>query len=430
MSPAVDLNIFHKRTIINKQEDYFKSLFTTSDARPSLEIINVSTEFNKNSVFIEGINQASDAELDKKYKLTNITNDTKKGFPIFSSLTCNSVLFIDGFGSDHILTYSLGYRKPIILLRDEHTPFRLWYETMFIPYDFSEDYDNSNANIFILEMSDILVKYNKKIDKKNLDKKDKEHKLLETLKEEIYKCNRIVSNELMRYKSEEDTISISNRELQQNKSKYALLGGILENSLLLSNNILGDVIHANSKKEEDANSNKIYQLLAASINSVSFNFVREPMVLKSKENIGNIISCRIPIKELYLPKIKDTILNNDLTTYELEEPFMMSGIKYLYIKLSIDKSLFNSIINKIQSLDPDESGEDTPPFQITPEKESTPDDVYKSGYGAENVRADGSLITPPGDSPPPYTPLTPPDKLPLSGDSESPPFPITPESER
>ena len=397
------------RKTLNDNADYFKSLFT-EDGREVLEIINVSSEFNKHCTFIEDINVSSDSELDKKYKLsTTLHPTTKKGFPVFSSATCRSILYIEGFGSDHILTYSLAYRKPLIVVRDSESPFRLWYETMFIPYNFTEGHDNSKSNIFILEMADIRRAYNKKYKTSELDKQEKGNKLLEMMKDEIYKCNRIISNELRRHTSEEDAISISNKEIQKNRSKYSLLGGILENSLILSSTILGNIEHANSKAEEDANCNRIYQLFAASINSVSFNFVKEKAVIKSKESIGNVISCRIPIKEMYLEEIKQTILDNDFVTYQVDETFMMSGIPYLYLKLSIEHSLFDSIINKIRGLDPDESDVDSPIFSNTPDAVKVNKAVfdYRSQYGQDSVRADGSLITPPGDSPP-YAPTTPP----------------------
>uniref|UniRef100_A0A6C0B3T1 DNA-directed RNA polymerase n=1 Tax=viral metagenome TaxID=1070528 RepID=A0A6C0B3T1_9ZZZZ len=392
------------RKMINENKDFFKSLFIES-GRELLEIMNVSTEFNKHSAFIEDTTSPGESEQDKNYKVSSVPSLNAKGFPIFSSATCKSVLFIEGFSSDHILTYSLAYRKPLIIIKNQASEFHLWYESMFVSYNFTEGHDNSKANIFILEMTDILETYNKSI-KTELDKQEREIKLLEIIRDEINKCNRIISDELSRHKSEEDGTSISNKELQANKSKYSLLGGILDNAIILSNNIFGNVIHANSKEDEDVNCNKMYQLLGASINSISFNFINEPKVVKLRENMGDIISCRIPIKEMYLEKIKTTILNNDLMTYYIGEPFMMSGIKYLYLKLSIENTLFTSITNKIKEMDPDESGEDSPVFMMTPEPLEGKYE-YTQDYGPDTVKPDGALITPPGESPPPYTPLTP-----------------------
>ena len=352
------------RKTINDKADYFKSLFS-EEGREMLDIIKVSSEFVTHNTFIENINLSSDSELDKKYRLSPLQSVSENGFPVFSSVTCKTIVYIEGFGSDHILTYSLAYRKPLIVVRHTGSPFRLWYETMFVPYDFSEGYDNSKANIFILEMGDIIDIVNKKNTESTIPDKEKTNILLETLKDEIYKCNRIVSNELIRYASSEDGVSISNKEIQQNKSKYSLLEGIMKNSLTLSNNILGNIEHPKTKFEEDVNCNRIYQLFAASINSVSFNFTKEPKIMKMREPVGNLINVRIPIKEMYLEKIKETILDSSIVTYQIEESFLMVGIKYLYLKLSMEPSLVDSIINKIKSLDPDESGEEEA-FNITP----------------------------------------------------------------
>ena len=97
-------------------------------------------------------------------------------------------------------------------------------------------------------------------------------------------------------------------------------------------------------------------------------------------------------------------------TYQIEEPFKITlDIKHVYLNLSIETSLVDSILLKIKSLDPDTDGSETPPFTITPEAVKIPPHVLelRKQYGEDAVRDDGSLITPPGDSPPPYAPLTP-----------------------
>merc|ERR1711871_127306 len=73
--------------------------------------------------------------------------------PIYRGL-----LYVDGIGSDYILTKLLTMESPLIILRG-NLDSRLWYEKLFIPYNLDDSPENNSldANVIIINSIEDIV---------------------------------------------------------------------------------------------------------------------------------------------------------------------------------------------------------------------------------------------------------------------------------
>jgi len=414
-----DLDKNNLRKTINENKDFLIKQFLTGK-QPRLDIYDIITKgFNEHTFYLKNKNLATVANFDASYELSyNKYSKDGNNFPIFSDLEHDMILYADGFGSDYLLTYSLAYRKPIIILRDTNTPNRLWYESMFIPYNFTDGYNNTEANIFIIDINVVKSKAEKKLSGGKKTEQEKTNKYLEELAEEIKKCEDIIIGEIERHDEQEGSVkSFKNREISEGKEEYSLLAGIMYNSSQLSNKLFGNIIHANNSEEELDNAIVINQHFATALNRMSFNFTNELPVLKSKETIGNTISDRVLIKEKKLQKLKKTILNNDLITFTESNKITIDKKHYRYISFSADKELFDFVRNSLEKethgQSPDATAADTPTAS-PPFRPNTPSPPFRPNTPTPSPPFRPNTPTPS----PPFRPNTP---------TPSPPFrPNTP----
>ena len=375
------------RTLVNKREKFFKQLFVGEDGGSSLEIIRVSNGFERNNLIMvdKGLSSWESTNLQKEYEFKSLWTPAKKGFGVFSSITAKAIIYIDALGSDHLLTYSLAYRKPIIMLKDSTHPFGLWYEHLFVPYDFSFEADNSKANIFIIDIDSVR---RQAYSSSELSEEESGNKLLEALRIEIGLCMQVLDSEQERYTNSSGEGSIQTKELQSDLKLYSLLGGILSNSQQLGSFIFGGIIHANNTEDENSNCNTLYQYLATSLNSISFNFTKEKPQQKLKEQVGEYISERVLVNSNRLADLEARTLNTALCTYTVSDPITITGRlgTYHYINLSAEKEIFEFIRAKL--VDPDqrpanpigvigsilqeETEPVSPPYVVSPEPVSPP----------------------------------------------------------
>ena len=374
------------RALVGTRREFFKELFAQG---PALEIIDVANGFEKNNLVMMEKGLLAEPELQKEYEFkSRKTLASANGFGVFSTITANAIVYIDAFGSDHLLTYSLAYRKPIIMLKDFTHPFQLWYEHLFVPYDFAFGADNSKANIFIIDTGVIRMRVDSAQESDGVVGTGSDDKLLKALSVEIGLCSQVLNEEHERYISTNTGDSIRARELRESRKQYSLLGGVLTNSQQLSSLIFGGILHANDTASENSNCNTIYQYLATSLNSVSFNFTGEKPVIKSKEQVGEYISERLLVKSSRLANLEATTLNSRICTYEIGKSISIKGLMYTYITFSAKHDVFEFIRAKLvesyrETANPDgtsdptlqeETDDDSPPYVVSPEGDSSDDD--------------------------------------------------------
>ena len=376
-----DLEQNNLRKTINENKDLLINKFLTSK-KSRLTIYDIITKgFNETTFYLKDKNLSKPATFNNTYELIyNKYSKYGNNFPIFSDLDHDIILYADGFGSDYLLTYSLAYRKPIIILRDDNTPNRLWYESMFVPYNFTDGYNNDDANIFIIDINNIKSKAKKTLPAGKNTEQDKINNYLDELAKEIKKCEDIITREIERHTLQEGSVkSFKNKEISEGKEPYSLIKGVMYNSSQLGNKLFGNIIHANNEEEEIDNTSIVNQYFASALNRISFNFINEMPVLKSRENVGNIISDRILIKEKYLKKIKSTILDNESITFTESNRITINKKHYRYINFSVDKELFEFVKNSLEKeisiksiKKTDEDSSSSQPFQVNTPTPSPP----------------------------------------------------------
>ena len=341
------------KTLIHNKSDFFKAQFksslTSSDSR--LDVISVASGYNKKDLVME---QLPSSKLNKKFKIERIENlGQVHDFPLFSTFTGESILYIDDFKSNHVLTYSLAYRKPIIILRDPNIPYRLWYENLFVPYNFKSGSDNSLANIFIIDIENHKKKFERTLGTDEITQEDRDEQYLVKLALEIKNCEDIIKDR---------------SNLDNNK--------ILLNAENLSNNIFGGIIHANNDKEEAQNTNRLFQIFAAAINNMSFNFKKKLTNVKLEQEVETMCSDYVLIKKKDNKKIQGVLLLPEVS-HSFGPTFRMGNMTYNYIKFWAPQEIFKSIKSEIEIETEDFSSVDaltevSPPFMITPPNPSPP----------------------------------------------------------
>ena len=248
------------------------------------------------------------------------------------------ILYIDGFGSDELLTYSLSYRRPIIIIRDTEINNTFWYEEYFKPYNFKkkkESDDNINSNIFIIEKASILTEALELSDlEEDTDEQKHQENIVSVLCDKIKMCKDIVDE----FMSDEGI-------------------NIKTNASDLSNFIFGNIKYPKTKEQEINNSNTIFQHMAVVLNNISFNSISE-----IKQNFNEVyiertesIEYKILLNRSSLEEVQKKILNkfdkSDKIQYLVGDSFDANKKKYNLISFWGNIELIIKAVDHISEID-------------------------------------------------------------------------------
>ena len=327
----------------------FQQVVMTNEKTYREPVIMVQNELGDNSLNktykVEFSNVSSNAMANDKYKLKKSDSGVNTGRPeVYESfLDINSVeehilLYVDGFGSDELLTYSLSYRRPIIIIRDMEVNNTFWYEEYFKPYNFKkkrEAEENIQANIFIISKRSILKEASdlSELDE-NIDERGRQENIVSVLSDKINKCKDIVDEFML-----DEGVNIKT------------------NSVKLSDFIFGERKYPKTKKQEISNSNIIYQHMAAVLNNVSFNSISEIKQEFDKIYVkeGNVIEYKILLHHSTLETVNKKILSkldkSNQIQYFVGNVFNANGKKYNIITFVGKINLIIRAVDHISEID-------------------------------------------------------------------------------
>ena len=323
--------------ILSNEKTYREPVIMTGDESDKGSLhktytVNIS-EFSANSL------------ANSKYKLKKPYSDIKIGrvdiyesFLDISSLEEHIILYVDGFGSDEILTYDLSYRRPIIIIRDNEVDNTFWYEEYFKPYNFKkrkESSENVESNIFIINKNDIIKAAEELSDlDDDIDERGRQENIVSILCDKIQICKDIV-NEFMG----DQGVNVKT------------------NAAKLSDFIFGTIKHPKTKEQEINNSNIIFQHMAAVLNNVSFNSISD---VKQDFNgtyteDPNKIEYKILLNYSSLSTVRAKILGkldkNEKIQYLVSKAFNANSKKYILISFWGNIKLIIKVVDHISEID-------------------------------------------------------------------------------
>ena len=324
---SIDNNKTYREPIIMKNNDLEE--VSTMNKTYSVGMSDISMNAMSGAVY-------KSKNIEAGIKLERVAIFDK--FHDINSVDDHILLYIDGFGSDDILTYSLSYRRPIIIIRDNDIDNTFWYEEYFKPYNFKkkkDSDDNIHANIFIINKKSIIKEAKELSDlDDDISDKERQENIVSVLSDKIKICKDIV---------DEFILGDSNN--------------IKTNAAALSDFIFGKIKHPKTKEQEINNSNIIFQHMAVVLNNISFNSISEIPQEFSEVYINKTekIEYRIILNHSSLGKISDKILSKLDKSIDIQylvgEIFRTNNKKYNLISFWGNIKLIIKVVNHISEID-------------------------------------------------------------------------------